>query len=197
MFNKFYLRCGMSKEEIVATRAANEILLHLIKLVLYALFGLINAKVIAFGLITAFAAIVSTLSAKKVLSWVSDVFFKKIGYSAMAVSGVALLIQSITGVVSDKQADFSLNPLQQGLEAKIRWQHANFSFEFTIDDGIEFEQVIPTSDLDPDRKTQIERYGADINADTIVIEAVYGSEKKTYEAYFFRNREFIKKIEFD
>lgn len=37
LFNRVYLRCGLDKEEIVATRAANEIILHVVKLCLYAL----------------------------------------------------------------------------------------------------------------------------------------------------------------
>jgi len=40
LFNRFYLRYGLSKEEIVATRAANEIFLHSIKLIIYLLLGL-------------------------------------------------------------------------------------------------------------------------------------------------------------
>ena len=42
LFNKFYLTCGMSKKEIIATRATNQPLLHIIKLVLYSLFGLMT-----------------------------------------------------------------------------------------------------------------------------------------------------------
>jgi hypothetical protein len=40
LFNRFYLRYRLTKEEIVATRAASEIFLHLIKLVSYILLGL-------------------------------------------------------------------------------------------------------------------------------------------------------------
>ncbi len=40
LFNRFYLKYGLTKEEIIATRAANEIILHLIKLVIYIILGL-------------------------------------------------------------------------------------------------------------------------------------------------------------
>ena len=33
LFNKFYLRHGLTKDQIIATRAANEITLHLIKII--------------------------------------------------------------------------------------------------------------------------------------------------------------------
>ena len=133
----------MVKEEIVATRAANEILLHAIKLMLYAAFGLINSKVIFFGALIAIAAVASTWSTKTVLSWLNDATFKKIGYLAMSVSGAVLLTQSAMGIVANEKGGISFNPLQKGLEAKLKWQKANFAFEFTIDDGLEFEQVIP------------------------------------------------------
>ena len=32
LFNRFYLRFGMSNQQIVATRAANEVVLHIVKL---------------------------------------------------------------------------------------------------------------------------------------------------------------------
>lgn len=197
LFNKFYLKCGMSKEEVVATRAANEILLHLIKLILYALFGLINTKVILLGFLVALAAAASTWSTKKVLTWISDTLFKKIGYFAMALSGLALLSQSTMSIASNAQAAFSLNPLKMGIEAKLHWQQSNVSLEFTIDDGIEVEQVIPLSDLSSDQQKKIQLHSTKIKADTIIAESVYGFKKTTYEAYFFRNHQFLEKIEFD
>jgi len=197
LFNKFYLRCGMVKEEIVATRAANEILLHLIKLALYSSFGLISGKVIIFGLIVAVAAVASTWSTKAVLSWVSDVLFKKIGYLAMAISGAVLLTQSTIGILSSGKAGISLNPLQKGLEAKLKWQKANFAFEFTIDDGLEFEQVIPLTDLTSAQQTEIRKYASKNGANAIVVEAVFGFHKRTYEAYFFKNNQFVNKLEFE
>ena len=48
LFNRFYLRYGLQKEEIVATRAANEVLLHVVKLALYSSFGLLTGKALTF-----------------------------------------------------------------------------------------------------------------------------------------------------
>lgn len=39
IFNRAYYRMGLSKDEIVATRAMNEVLLHVLKIGLYAIFG--------------------------------------------------------------------------------------------------------------------------------------------------------------
>jgi uncharacterized membrane protein YfcA len=60
LFNRFYLRYGLSKEEIVATRAANELILHVIKLCLYFSFGLITTKVVGIGCTIAIAGFLST-----------------------------------------------------------------------------------------------------------------------------------------
>jgi uncharacterized membrane protein YfcA len=49
LFNRFYLRYGLTKEEIVATRAANEIFLHSIKLIIYLILGLYSSML--FGLV--------------------------------------------------------------------------------------------------------------------------------------------------
>lgn len=35
LFNRFYFKMGLNKEEIIATRAANELCLHFIKLIIY------------------------------------------------------------------------------------------------------------------------------------------------------------------
>ncbi|PJZ58038.1 sulfite exporter TauE/SafE family protein [Leptospira barantonii] len=196
LFNKFYLRSGMSKEEIVATRAANEIFLHLIKLVLYALFGLINAKAILIGSIVAFAALVSTLSMKKVLDWINEILFRKIGYFAMTISGVLLLTQSAIGFASSNRANVSLVPIQKGTEAKLSWQQASFSLEFTWDEGLEVEQVIPVTDLSPERQSKLLNTKEELNAEIVIIEAVYALGRNSYEAYFYGGGKLIQKIEF-
>ena len=76
LFNRFYLRYGLSKEEIVATRAANEIILHLVKIVLYFLFGLITMKVVSIGIVVSVSAILSSWAMKWVLPKLSEIIFK-------------------------------------------------------------------------------------------------------------------------
>ncbi|TGK21527.1 sulfite exporter TauE/SafE family protein [Leptospira kmetyi] len=196
LFNKFYLRSGMSKEEIVATRAANEILLHLIKLVLYALFGLINGKTILIGSIVALAALASTWSMKKVLNWINEILFRKIGYFAMTISGVLLLSQSAIGFASSNRADVSFVPIQKGAEAKLGWQQASFSLEFTWDEGFEIEQVVPITDLTPERQSNLLNTKRALNAKILILEAVYSFDKNSYEAYFYGDGKLIRKIEF-
>ena len=64
LFNRFYLRYGLTKEEIVATRAANEIFLHSIKLIIYLILGLYSSSAFWLGLTIAIASIISSYTVK-------------------------------------------------------------------------------------------------------------------------------------
>uniref|UniRef100_UPI002B4100B5 hypothetical protein n=1 Tax=Pseudomonas aeruginosa TaxID=287 RepID=UPI002B4100B5 len=78
-----YLRYGLTKEEIVATRAANEIFLHTIKLIIYIILGLYSGNAIWLGVAIAVASIVSSYSVKYILPYLSEFVFRRIGYGAM------------------------------------------------------------------------------------------------------------------
>jgi uncharacterized membrane protein YfcA len=107
LFNRFYLKYGLSKEEIVATRAANEIILHIIKLILYASFGLLTGSVITMGVVIATAGWLSSWFMKWGLKQISEVFFRKIGYGAMVLSGVMMLTQSTANVFNQNKGDIN------------------------------------------------------------------------------------------
>ena len=198
LFNRFYLRYGLTNQEIVATRAANEILLHLIKLVLYSLFGLISAKAVTIGMAVACSALLSTVTVKWVLPLLSEFYFKKIGYTAMVLSGVVMLFQSGADVMSMNKGNISLKLAAKGVEAKVQWQQANLSLEYTYnddDDKFSYERVIPISDLSQDRQDYVLSQKG--NADRIVVEAVYEVDSQSYEAYYYENHRLVRKIEFD
>jgi uncharacterized membrane protein YfcA len=195
LFNKFYLRYQLSKEEIVATRAANEIILHLIKIILYSLFGLISSKAILFGAIVAAAAILSTLTIRFILPLITEMLFKRIGYLAMVFSGFLMLIQASGSVLNKNDGHFSSSPITKGLEAKLKWQKSDFALEFTYDEGFEFEQIIPFSDLNKGQQEFVNSHKAE--ADCITIEAVYSIKATSYEAYYYKDNVFISKMDFN
>jgi uncharacterized membrane protein YfcA len=195
IFNKFYLRYGLTKEEIVATRAANEIILHLIKIILYIFFGLITNKVIIIGVLVALAAVLSTVAMKYILPKISELLFKKIGYFAMVASGIIMLSQSGTDLFAANNGRLTTSLIANGVEAKLKWQDARFALEFAYDEGFEFEQVIPIHELTDEQQQYVLTQKG--NADKVVIESVHTFRNKTYEAYYFTNNELVKKIEFD
>ncbi|PKB18535.1 sulfite exporter TauE/SafE family protein [Flavobacterium sp. 5] len=194
LFNRFYLRYGLTKEEIIATRAANEIILHLVKIVLYFLFGLISMKVIYIGVVVAFSAVLSSWSMKWILPKLSETSFKKIGYYAMTLSGFVMLSQSSSDLLAANNGNLATNSKNKGIETKLKWQDSHFALEFTYNEGFEFEQLIPITDLTNEQQKIV--YSKRQSADEIVIEAVYVIGSKSYEAYYFKNNQLIQKIDF-
>lgn len=194
LFNRFYLRYGMSKEEIIATRAANEIVLHLFKLILYGLFGLITSKVIGVGIVVAIAAVSSSLTIRFILPLISENIFRKLGYSAMVVSGFMLLGQSLSTLLLDYNGKLNAALIEKGIESKIQWQNANYALEFTYDEGFEFEQQLPLNSLTIQQQVFVKNQFP--LANRIVIETVYGFEGNSFEAYYFKSDSLIGKIDF-
>ena len=194
LFNRFYLRYGLSKEEIVATRAANELILHLIKLGLYASFGLLNGNVILTGITVALAATLSSWAMKWGIKKISEVLFRKLGYASMVLSGAFLLAQSGNGLMSQNNAYLSFSPLSKGIESKLQWQNASLALEFEYDEGLEYEQEIPLSALPPEKHDYVMDQKGD--TETIRIEEVFGWNSHTYEAYYFKSDKLIRKIDF-
>jgi hypothetical protein len=184
LFNSFYLRYGMTKEEIVATRAANEVLLHILKLFLYASFGLVTGNVISLGIAVAVAAIASSFFMKWILPRLSESIFKKLGYSAMVLSGFIMLGESGNRIVNANNASLSFLPISSGLETKVQWKTTNFSIEFAYEDGFEYEQVIPITDLPIDKQEFLKPFIE--GAETVIIEEVFGLNIHFYEAYIIK-----------
>ena len=194
LFNRFYLRYGLSKEEIVATRAANELILHVIKLGLYASFGLISGKVIGLGASVAVAGLLSSWFMKWGLKKISESFFRSVGYATMVLSGIVMLTQSGGRLMSENNAYLSFSPIAKGVESKLQWQNAKLAFEFEYDEGFEYEQEILFSDLSPAQRKYILTEKGD--AETIRIEEVFGIDSHSFEAYYFRGGKLVKKIDF-
>ena len=195
LFNRFYLRYGLSKEEIIATRAANEIILHLIKIILYVFFGLLSIKAMQVGLAVALSGVASAWGAKYLIKKMSEFGFRRIGYMAMVISGLIMLTQSTTGLLTANNGSLAANVTRQGLRAILKWQDANFSLEFTYDDGFEFAQIIPLSELSAEQQKLV--YSKFPKADMVIVEEVYSVGKNVFEAEYYANNQFIGKYDFE
>ncbi|MDB5273564.1 MAG: hypothetical protein JWO58_1931 [Chitinophagaceae bacterium] len=191
LFNRFYLRYGLSKEEIVATRAANELLLHLIKLFLYASFGLLTMKVMQFGGLVALAAILSSISIKKILPYLSENLFQKIGYSAMVLSGLAMSWNASANLVHQNQLSLSYQPVEDGIDTKMQWKKSTFEIDLEYDDGsLEIEYGIKLADLPNDKQQAVLKMTA--GSDHYILEEVYGVNKHYYEVYIYKGGKLSK-----
>ncbi len=187
LFNRFYLSYGLSKEEILATRAANEIILHLIKLIVYILLGLYSASAWYLGLLIATAGILSSYTIPYILPHLSEYLFKKIGYAAMVVSGFSLAIASGQHIIQKDQMQFTSN----AEETTIKWRESVFVLEFAIDEGLEVERPIQPRELPA--SLQIAYYDLLPKYDRILLEKVLKlGEKDSYEFYCYKAGQLTK-----
>ena len=184
LFNRFYLRYDFSKEQIVATRAANELLLHMVKLGIYALFGLLTVQAVYFGLLIAFAAVVASWSSKWVLRLLSEGVFRGIGHMAMVLSGVALLTDASVRVVSHHQLALGYKLFADGVEAKIQWSGSSMlSLEFELDGEIALEMRVTLADLPPEIQARVLELTK--GADSYMLEEVFMLNSHHYEVYLY------------
>lgn len=192
LFNRFYLRYGLTKEEIVATRAANEIFLHSIKLIIYLILGLYSSSAFWLGLTIAIASIISSYTVKFILPHISEFLFRKIGYGAMVVSGIFLLVGTTQNIITQDKMSFSTNQYD---ERTIHWRNSNFVLEFAFDDGLEIERPINKNELPDKLKTKYHELLPQY--DKILLEKVFKlASKRSYEFYCYKDKK-LTKFEFD
>lgn len=182
LFNRFYLRYGLTKEEIVATRAANEIFLHLIKLIIYIVLGLYTRSAFWFGLTIAVGAIISSFTVKYILPYLSEFTFRKIGYSAMVVSGSVLLLSTTQQILKHDK----LITAAGFHEASFKWRESSFDLEYSYNDGLEIERPIQPTELPATLKLKHQELSP--LYDHILLEKVFRLGKQpSYEFYGFKN----------
>ena len=195
LFNRVYFRLGLNKEEIVATRAANEVILHIIKLFLYAWLGLFTLKALQIGLVVAVAAVVSTFLMKFVLPKISIKLFSKFGYGAMVIAGVLMLNSAAVKIHLEHNPDIEVIRMAKGFDTAMSWDDLIYTIEFKYTEGFELEKIIPMSRLPASKQAYV--LSEQPSGTKIVIEKVYSMNKVSYEAYFYNDRnEVLKKLKF-
>ncbi|MFQ4137205.1 sulfite exporter TauE/SafE family protein [Nodosilinea sp. PGN35] len=93
VMNPLYLNYGLEKEAMVATKAFNKAVLHLIKLTAYAVFGNLSPSYLAYGLVIGLGAIPANWLGKWVLAKMSAQQFRQLVFAFVAVSGVTMIWQ--------------------------------------------------------------------------------------------------------
>lgn len=195
LFNRFYLKYGLSKEEIVATRAANEIFLHSIKLIIYIFLGLYSKTALWLGLTIAFASIISSYTVKFILPYLSENLFRKIGYGAMFFSGLVLFISTSEKIIKQDKIAVSTEKIGNKHETLINWRDSDFILEYAIGDGLEIERPIKPKELPVSLQTKYNELLT--KYDQIVLEKVFKfGQKNSYEFYCYKDGK-LTKLEFD
>jgi uncharacterized membrane protein YfcA len=190
VFNGFYLKLGLSKEEIVATRAANEILLHLVKLILYVGLGLFSIHSICIGTVIALAAVLSSVMVQIVLPYLNESMFRRLGYAAMCCSGFFLLGQTSCTILKEKTPTLRLISIEDGFETKVKWEKRTTVFEIEYDGNVSFERVVLIQMLPTSIASQVQKLSN--NSDQFVVEEVYGWKKHYYEVYLTKKGKVFK-----
>lgn len=180
LFNRFYFKWALSKESIIATRAANELIIHLFKLVIYLRLGLYSTVSIRLGLVVALAAILANLVMRKVLPLFSELAFRKIGYLAMVVAGVSIFAKSSRHLAQQEHFQWALVNDKESWESRWMWKNSSLALEWDWQEGLELEYAIPFHQLPIHVQQQI--IASQIKP--LLIEEVHSLSGKSYEVYY-------------
>lgn len=191
LFNRFYLKFGLSKEEIIATRAANEVFLHLIKLGIYIALGLYSPLALGMGLTIAAASVISSYTVKFILPYLSEKLFRKIGYFTMVLSGFILLGSTASNIIRQDNITFKTVYYKDKTESIVSWRSSDLVLEYDIGEGLEVERPVHAEELPVHLKVRYLQLSS--SYDTIYIEKVFTIGKPpSYEFYCYKNKALTK-----
>jgi uncharacterized membrane protein YfcA len=91
VLNPFYLRYGLVKEKMIATKATHMTIIHLVKIITYGAFAAMSKEQIVAGLAIGLAAVPANLVGKYILSRMSPDQFRQIVLAFMGVGGIWML----------------------------------------------------------------------------------------------------------
>lgn len=183
VFNRAYYRMGMTKTEIVATRATNEVLLHLLKITLYAGFGLLPRSALLAGAMVAVAALAASFASRWLLPLMRDALFRRIGLVAMVASGIAMFSLSGHQILTIHQAWVDHVAPGDEHELQLYWGGTRrFAIEREDEGDLVVERVIRMGQL-PAAVRAVLPAIAPHHAITM-IEEVHGRRTHYYEVYY-------------
>jgi uncharacterized membrane protein YfcA len=183
VFNRAYYRMGMTKTEIVATRATNEVLLHLLKIALYAAFGLLPRSALIAGAMIAVAALLASFASRWLLPLMRESVFRRIGLLAMIASGVAMFSLSGQQILRIHDAWIAYVAPDDEHEVQLYWGGARrFAIEREEEGHVVVERVVASDRLPAAVRAAIPAI-APAHAVTM-IEEVVGHGVHYYEVYY-------------
>jgi uncharacterized membrane protein YfcA len=185
IFNRFYLRYGLTKEQVIATRAANEIILHVVKLAMYAWFGLFTDPVVRTGLLIGAAALLAAWLTRRWLPYLREATFRRLGYGAMVASGLFMSSHAVSGLVDEHDLVVAADPQRRSVHGKLTWRETRFSLELGYDDGIAVRKVVELDELPDDRRESAVMLA--LEADIALIEEVHTIGRHYYQAHVYRD----------
>lgn len=186
IFNNSYHRLGLGKEEIVATRATNEILLHLLKIALYAGFALLDRSALIAGALIAAAALFASVAMRWLLPLIAEAMFRRIGLLAMVGSGAALFAMSGSQIVRMHDAWVRYTAPGGEHQVEANWRGlGRVAAELESEGDVVFERRVALAALPVDTRAAI--VAAVPLARITFVEEVRGRGGLSYEVLFLRN----------
>lgn len=181
VFNRAYYRMGLSKDEIVATRATNEVLLHLLKIALYAGFGLLPRSALIAGALVATAAVLASLASRRVMALMPETLFRRAGLVAMVASGIAMFSLSGRQIATIHRAWITYVAPGDERELQLYWGGMRrAAIEREDDGGFVVERAVTVAELPADVRAVLPVVAA--AGEIVLIEEVRG-EGLYYEIY--------------
>ncbi len=93
LLNPLYLKYGLVKEEMIATKAANVVVIHIVKIMIYLAYGAMTPQHMGYGLAIGLAAAPGNFLGRYVLRSMSNQQFRQLALATMAITGVLMLWQ--------------------------------------------------------------------------------------------------------
>lgn len=97
--NPFYLNYGLLREEMVATKAIHVVVIHVAKMVTYALLGALTPEYLGYGLAIGLAAVPANWLGQHFLKKMSDLQFRQSVLVMMGISGL-LMVWTQRGLIA-------------------------------------------------------------------------------------------------
>jgi uncharacterized protein len=93
IMNPIYLNYGLVKEQMIATKSLNVVVVHVAKIIAYGALGMLSLPYLAYGLVIGLAGLPANWLGKMVLDKMSNEQFQHAVLGFVAVSGVVMLWQ--------------------------------------------------------------------------------------------------------
>ena len=91
LLNPFYLNYGLVKENMIATKSAHVLVVHVVKMVTYGAFGALTMPHLGYGLVIGLAAAPGNWLGQQALQKISDQQFRQFVIALVTISGLLIL----------------------------------------------------------------------------------------------------------
>jgi len=92
VLNPFYLNLQVKREEMIATKAFNAFFMHLTKVGTYVSFGALDSRLLMYGVVMGFGAVLGNRLGRNWLARIGEKRFRTAVVYMMALSGMVILV---------------------------------------------------------------------------------------------------------